>query len=173
MYSENLKLSSFLLIRIWLQRDEQDERSKLFFWVFSSCFAEKLHPFSIFIYSILSIARVYVNCMQMSTVENTRHWQRKSMIYFDIYLFFPTILGSLWYKFTPIPSCHSVFVYMIPAQNLILSREVTPAQVHPVSLYGSEISIPVQELILISCKGSTTLHSSMKSVFWQPGMSSA
>ena len=54
------KLSSFLLIPIWLERGEQDERSKLFCWGCSTGFAKKLPPFSIFIFiihQIFSLAR--------------------------------------------------------------------------------------------------------------------
>ena len=37
---------------------------------------------------------------------------------------------SFRYEFTPVPSCGSVFVYMIPAQNLVPER-VIPVRVHP------------------------------------------
>ena len=36
---------------------------------------------------------------------------------------------SFRYEFTPVPSCGSVFVYMIPAQNLVPER-VIPVRVH-------------------------------------------
>ena len=37
---------------------------------------------------------------------------------------------SFWYEFTPVSSCGSVFVYMIPTQNLIPER-VIPVRAHP------------------------------------------
>ena len=40
---------------------------------------------------------------------------------------------SFRYEFTPVPSCGSVFVYMIPAQNLIPER-VIPVRVTPVTV---------------------------------------
>ena len=41
--------------------------------------------------------------------------------------------------FTPVPSCGSVFVYMIPAQNVMPAR-VIPARVHPGSCAGARFS---------------------------------
>ena len=46
---------------------------------------------------------------------------------------------SFRYEFTPFPSCGSVFVYMIPAQNLIPER-VTPVRVHPGNCTGARFS---------------------------------
>ena len=40
-------------------------------------------------------------------------------------------------EFTPVPSQGSIFVYMIPPQNVMLAR-VTPALVHPVLVPGRE-----------------------------------
>ena len=40
---------------------------------------------------------------------------------------------SFRYEFTPVPSCGSVFVYMIPAQNLVPER-VIPVRVTPVTV---------------------------------------
>ena len=37
---------------------------------------------------------------------------------------------SFRYEFTPVPSCGSVFVYMIPAQHLVPER-VIPVRFHP------------------------------------------
>ena len=37
---------------------------------------------------------------------------------------------SFRYEFTPVPSCGSVFVYIIPAQNLI-PQQVIPVRIHP------------------------------------------
>ena len=40
---------------------------------------------------------------------------------------------SFRYEFTPVPFCGSVFVYMIPAQNLIMERVIL-VRVHPVTV---------------------------------------
>ena len=42
-------------------------------------------------------------------------------------------------EFTPVPSYGSVFVYMIPTQNVMLAL-VIPARVHPGSCAGARIS---------------------------------
>ena len=42
-------------------------------------------------------------------------------------------------KFTPVPSSGSVFVYMIPKQNVMPAR-VIPARVHPGSCAGARFS---------------------------------
>ena len=42
-------------------------------------------------------------------------------------------------EFTPVPSCGSVFVCMIPAQNLIAER-VIPVRVHPGNCTGATFS---------------------------------
>ena len=47
---------------------------------------------------------------------------------------------SFRYEFTPVPSCGSVFVYMIPAQNLIPER-VIPVRVHPGNCTGARFSL--------------------------------
>ena len=46
---------------------------------------------------------------------------------------------SFRYEFTPVPSCGSVFVYMIPAQNLVPER-VIPVRVHPGNCTGARFS---------------------------------
>ena len=46
---------------------------------------------------------------------------------------------SFRYEFTPVPSCGSVFVYMTPAQNLIMER-VIPVQVHSGNCTGARFS---------------------------------
>ena len=43
-------------------------------------------------------------------------------------------------EFTPVPSHGSIFVYMIPPQNVVPAR-VTPAWVHPGSCIGARISL--------------------------------
>ena len=43
-------------------------------------------------------------------------------------------------EFTPVPSHGSIFVYMIPPQNVMLVQ-VTPAWVHPGSCTGARISL--------------------------------
>ena len=43
-------------------------------------------------------------------------------------------------EFTPVPSHSSIFVYMIPPQNVMLAR-VTPASVHPSSCARARISL--------------------------------
>ena len=43
-------------------------------------------------------------------------------------------------EFTPVPSYGSIFVYMIPPQNVMPAR-VTPARVHPGSRTGVRISL--------------------------------
>ena len=73
---------------------------------------------------------------------------------------------SFRYEFTPLPSCSSVFVYMIPAQNVITERVI-------LVLYRYEIFIPVGKLIPISCKRSTAVRSSIKSLSWESGTCSA
>ena len=42
-------------------------------------------------------------------------------------------------ELTPVPSCGSVFVYMIPKQNVMPVR-VIPARVHPGSCAGARFS---------------------------------
>ena len=37
---------------------------------------------------------------------------------------------SFRYEFTPVPSCGSVFVYMIPAQNLVPERVIPASNSH-------------------------------------------
>ena len=46
---------------------------------------------------------------------------------------------SFRYEFTPVPSCGSVFVYMVSAQNLIPER-VIPVRVHPGNCTGAKVS---------------------------------
>ena len=46
---------------------------------------------------------------------------------------------SFRYEFTPVPSCGSVFVYMIPTQNLEPER-VIPVRVHPGYCTGARFS---------------------------------
>ena len=46
---------------------------------------------------------------------------------------------SFRYEFTPVPSCGSVFVYMTPAQNLIMGR-VIPVRVHSGNCTGARFS---------------------------------
>ena len=43
-------------------------------------------------------------------------------------------------EFTPVPSHGSIFVYMIPPQNVMPAR-VTPTRVHPGSCTGARISL--------------------------------
>ena len=43
-------------------------------------------------------------------------------------------------EFTPVPSHGSIFVYMIPPQNVMPAR-VTPARAHPGSCTGARISL--------------------------------
>ena len=51
-------------------------------------------------------------------------------------------------EFTPVPSYGSVFVYMIPTQNVMPAR-VIPARVHAGSCAGI---IPARKFIPVSCK---------------------
>ena len=44
---------------------------------------------------------------------------------------------SFRYEFTPVPSCGSVFVYMIPAQNLVPKR-VIRCEFTPVTVPGRD-----------------------------------
>ena len=89
----------------------------------------------------------------------------------------PTQL-SFRYEFTLVPSCGSVFVYMIPAQNLIPER-VIPVRVHTGAssyrlLYWSEIFTPVRKLVLVMyCKRGTTVRSGVKSLSRESGTTSA
>ena len=58
----------------------------------------------------------------------------------------------------------SVFVYMIPTQNLLPDRAI-PVSVHPghcTQCTGKKIFIPVRKLIPISCKGRKTVRSGIK-----------
>ena len=48
--------------------------------------------------------------------------------------------GDFRSEFTPVPSHGSIFVYMIPPQNIMPAR-VTPAWVHPSSRTGERISL--------------------------------
>ena len=47
---------------------------------------------------------------------------------------------SFRFEFTPVPSWGSVFVYMVPVQNLIPER-VIPVRVHPGSCTGAKFSL--------------------------------
>ena len=60
-------------------------------------------------------------------------------------------------KFTPVPSHDSIFVYMIPPQN------VTPAWVHGL-LYLAENFTSVRNLATVSCKHESTTRFGLKSV---------
>ena len=73
---------------------------------------------------------------------------------------------SFRYEFTPVPSCGSVFVYMIPAQNVITEQVI-------LVLYQYEIFITVRKLIPMSCKRGTVVRSSMKSLSRESGACSA
>ena len=75
---------------------------------------------------------------------------------------------SFQYEFTPVPSCGSVFVYMIPPQNLIPER-VIPVRVHPGHRHWSEIFIPARKPISLSCKRSTTVLPGVKSLSRESG----
>ena len=66
-------------------------------------------------------------------------------------------------EFTPVPSCGSVFVYMIPKQNVMPAR-VIPARVHPGSCAGARFSsrhensfrrAPINTAL---CKHGATFH---------------
>ena len=48
--------------------------------------------------------------------------------------------------FTPVPSLGSIFVYMIPPQNVMPAR-VTPARVHRGSRTGARISLRYEALL--------------------------
>ena len=49
-----------------------------------------------------------------------------------------------WYEYTPVPSCGSVFVYMIPAQNLI-PEQVKPVQIHATYCSGVRFLFPYEK----------------------------
>ena len=53
-------------------------------------------------------------------------------------------------EFTPVPSYGSVFVYMIPTQN-VMSVRVIPARVHPGSCAGARFSSRHENLF--RCQG--------------------
>ena len=57
-------------------------------------------------------------------------------------------------EFTPVPSHGSIFVYMIPPQNVMPVR-VTPA-------YRGENFTPVRNLAKVSCERDTTSHFGVK-----------
>ena len=85
---------------------------------------------------------------------------------------------SFWYEFTPVPSCGSVFIYMIrvhvPAQNLVPER-VIPVRVHPGHCTGARFSLKVhvRKLVPMLCKLGMTAHSGMKSLSRGSGMGGA
>ena len=56
---------------------------------------------------------------------------------------------SFQYEFTPVPSCGSVFVYMIRTHNLIPER-VKPAPIHPGNCNGARF--------LLQCENSFRCH---------------
>ena len=60
-------------------------------------------------------------------------------------------------EFTPVPSYGSVFVYMIPTQNVMPAR-VIPAQVHPGSCAGARFSSRHENFIPVSCKRGMTVR---------------
>ena len=68
-------------------------------------------------------------------------------------------------EFTPVPSHGSVFVYMIPPQNIMPAR-VTPAEFIPVV-------VPGRNLVTVSCERETTTRFDVKSVCRQTGTGSA
>ena len=45
---------------------------------------------------------------------------------------------SFRYEFTPVPSCGSVFVYTIPAQNLVPERVINRCEFTPVTVPGRD-----------------------------------
>ena len=59
-------------------------------------------------------------------------------------------------EFTPVPSYGSVFVYMIPTQN-VMSARVIPARVHPGSCAGARFSSR-WKFIPVSCKEGLTVR---------------
>ena len=62
-------------------------------------------------------------------------------------------------EFAPVPSYGSVFVYMIPTQNVMPAR-VIQARVHPGSCAG--IFIPARKFIPVSCKRGMTVSYPLK-----------
>ena len=78
---------------------------------------------------------------------------------------------SLRSEFTPVPSHGSIFVYMIPTQN------VMPARVTPVTssrfLYQGKNFTLVRNLTAVSCKHKKTTRFSVKSVCRWTGIGSA
>ena len=67
-------------------------------------------------------------------------------------------------EFTPVPSHGSIFVYMIPPQN-VMPAQVTLAWAHSSSCTGKNFT-PVQKLAVVSCKRKTTTRFSVKLVYW-------
>ena len=83
------------------------------------------------------------------------------------------ILGWLkhQWEFTSVPSHGSVFVYLIPSQNVMPVR-VTPAWVHPGCCTGARITLWYEisqwyHFTMVSC-----ICFSVKSVYWWTGMGS-
>ena len=70
-----------------------------------------------------------------------------------------TISGRLSSRreFTPVPSYGSVFVYMIPTQNVMPAQVITGAS-SPRFLCRSEIFIPARKFIPVSCKRCMTVR---------------
>ena len=64
---------------------------------------------------------------------------------------------SFRYEFTPVPSCGSIFVYTIPAQNLIPER-VIPVRVHPGYCTGARFSLRYENSFRCHVKACSFRH---------------
>ena len=73
--------------------------------------------------------------------------------------------------FTPVPSHGSIFVYMIPPQNVMPGESFRQSSSR--LLYRGEDFTPVRNLATVSCKRQTTTRFGVKSVCRQTGTSSA
>ena len=82
---------------------------------------------------------------------------------------------SFRYEFIPVPTCGSVFVYMIPVRNAAPVR-VIPVRVHSGSCTGTKVSFRYEgwpHSVPVSCKRGNKVRSGMKWVTELTGTSSA
>ena len=62
-----------------------------------------------------------------------------ALLCFNCYALRYVVIIQQFSEFTPVPSYGSVFVYMIPKQN-VMPAQVKPARVHPGSCAGARFS---------------------------------
>ena len=92
-----------------------------------------LHKY--WLYKVGVAGRTFVGHGTYTQVSLRTHGDGKKLTSLGGVYMIPARL-SFRYEFTPVPSCGSVFVYMISAQNLIPER-VTPVRLHPDNCTGA------------------------------------